>query len=106
MSDELAGAMRERVTHLLPGDRDAAGAPTAFVEGEELWAAIVPERPRIGVRGERRAQAERWKVTLRAGAGVHVGDRLHWRDAAYDVVSVIADPRLMERQDLLMERLS
>lgn len=99
MSGELAGRLRERVALERRSDgRDALGGAT----GEwnplgESWAAIEPHGSGPTAAGEAASAMPRWRVTMRAGIDMMVGDRLHWGVKRLRVRAMLADPMQADR---------
>jgi len=99
MSAELAGRLRNRVAiERRETDRGAlGGANGAWVPIGHAWADLVPAGTGEPVAGEARNMAPRWRVTLRTGADVVVGDRLVWRGRRLKVRRRSEDPTLPDR---------
>jgi len=99
MSGELAGRLRNRVAIERRGtDRGALGeASGGWVATGHAWADLAPAGTGEPVAGEARNMAPRWRVTLRNGAAVAIGDRLVWRGRKLRVRRRIEDPALPDR---------
>lgn len=99
MSGELAGRLSELVTiQRRGGDRDAlGGASGAWTAIGDRWASLAPQQSGPLMAGDALDARPRWRVTLRAGSGVAVGDRLGWRGRMLGVRGVVDDPALPDR---------
>ena len=95
----FAGALRERVTIWRRAEaRDAlGGASGTWTAGASVWAAVRPGGREPPVEAEARSAAPRWRVTLRAGAGARVGDRIGWRGRWLLVAGLVEDPATPDR---------
>lgn len=96
---ELSGRLRERIAILRRDEaRDAlGGADGGWRAMGDAWAAIEPAGTGAPVAGEAIRARPRWRVTVRAGAGLMPGDRIRWRGAVLRVRQATADPRLPDR---------
>jgi head-tail adaptor len=105
MSGELAGRLTERVTiERRGGERDAlGGASGAWTALGTRWAGLAPQPGGPLVVGEALDAAPRWRVILRAGSGVAVGDRLVWRSRRLAVRGVTDDPARPDRTTIEAE---
>ncbi len=104
MADELAGGLDERVAieNWIEARDDAGGDAGHWQLTAGAWAAILPDGGGRAL-GEARQASRRWRVTLRAPAGVSLATRLIWRGAALAVLAVEADPRAPEQVVLRCE---
>jgi len=105
MSGELAGRLRERIAIVRREPiRDAGGgASEGWATIGPAWAAIEPDGSGDLTAGDARAASPRWRVTLRLGADVTVGDRLTWGQRRMRVRRRIDDPATPDRFTLHAE---
>lgn len=96
---ELTGRLRSRVTiERREPLRDAlGGASGEWGAIGNAWAELVPDGTGAAQVGDARSMAPRWRVTLRAGPVVAIGDRLVWRGRRLRVRQRIEDPGLPDR---------
>ncbi|MDB5685368.1 MAG: hypothetical protein JWM75_3066 [Sphingomonas bacterium] len=99
MSAELAGRLRERITiERRETTRDAVGGTSGgWTPIGEWWAAVAPDGSGDIVAADRRTAAARWRITLRTGADLRIGDRLTWRGTRMRVRRRIDDPAQPDR---------
>ena len=99
MSGELAGRLRSRVTILRRvTTRDAIGGSAGdWVTIGQAWAGLTPDGTSEPTVGDAPSAALRWKVTLRTGADVTIGDRLLWRGRVLRVRRLSDDPAEPDR---------
>ena len=106
MSDEMAGALRERVAIEAWTDvRDEAGAVAGYWQGCGLaFAAVTPDAAAVrNVAGEARRSTRRWRVTLRRPVAVGLTSRLIWQGLVLSILAVEDDARLPDRVVLRCE---
>jgi head-tail adaptor len=105
MSEELAGALRERVAiETWVASRDNAGADAGHWQASgSAAAAVVPDGRATSPQGEARRSGQRWRVTLRAPAGTGLLSRLIWQGRVLAVLAAESDPRRPDRQTLICE---
>ncbi len=99
MSAEFAGLLRERVA-LEHWQGDPEGG--AWVAAGEHWASLVPHEAQTQVVGEGRSSRSRYRLMLRS-IGVTLAHRFLWRDRVLAVVRLEPDPRMPDRQTLIVE---
>lgn len=103
MSGQLASGLAGRLrAFVMLERRDPArdaigGAAGDWVEVGDRWVSIEPMGAGPAVAGEALSTARRWRVTLRAGSGVEVGDRIVWPGAPLRVRGVLDDPAWPDR---------
>ena len=102
---ELAGTLRERLTleRRAAGRDGMGGADGAWSTIGTVWAALEPRTSGPAVQGDALDMRPRWRVTLRAGSGIAVGDRLVWRARYLRVRGVTDDPALPDRTSVEAE---
>jgi head-tail adaptor len=95
MSEEFAGALRERVAiERRLGDRDVwAGARGRWAYDGAAWVAVSPLMPGEAVSADALSSLPRWRVTMRKREGISATTRLVWRGKFLGVKAVISDPR-------------
>lgn len=105
MTEEFAGALRERVSiERRLGDRDVwAGARGRWAYDGAAWAAVSPLMPGDGVSADAVSILPRWQVKMRKREGIGSASRLVWRGKFLGVRAVISDPRQPEQMLLTCE---
>jgi head-tail adaptor len=105
MTDEFAGALRERVMiEQRLGTRDLiAGATGEYGFDGAAWVAVVPLNEAALVVGESLAAMPRYEVTMRKREGISQRTRLWWQNAYLIVQRVACDPRTPGRMILTCE---
>jgi head-tail adaptor len=95
MTDELAGALRERVSiERRLADRDIwAGARGRWVYDGSAWVAVSPLAPGDPDAADALTALPRWRITMRKREGIGPQTRLVWRGRFLAVRSLISDPR-------------
>lgn len=106
-ASELAGLLRRRVTiERRDGARDAlGGGDGAWTVVAMRWAAIEPDGTGDAVAGEAADAAARFRVTLRPGVQVSIGDRVGWVGRALRVRAIVEDPGRPDRIVLRVEEI-
>ena len=105
MSAEFAGALRERlgIERLASTPGDDGNATLAWLPDGEAWAALAPAGPPDGIVGEGQTSRPRYRLTLRARAGLGLASRFRWLGRVLTVLRVEPDPRRADRITLLVE---
>ncbi len=104
---EFAGSLSERVTvEALTGERNSLGAqvPEYVVVARSL-AAVAPEGVGAETEGQALSAMARFRVTIRVREGIHVGQRLRWRERLLIIRQRIDDPALPDRITLRCEEI-
>jgi head-tail adaptor len=99
MSEELAGALNERVQVLRwIGGRDATGGSSGYWHPVTTrYASIsLDGSPFLTERGGTQRSVRRWRVVMRRDAAISAADQLHWRDMVFVIQTVENDPRAPE----------
>ena len=96
---ELTGRLRSRIAI---ERRDAARDPLGGASGDWIpighaWAELAPDGTGDPVAGDARGMMPRWRVTLRTGSDVAIGDRILWRGRRLRVRRRIEDPAVPDR---------
>lgn len=93
---EVAGALKARVDLWRRDEtRDPAGQQAdAWLPAGTVWARIVAEKqPGLsGLVADARHHARRWRLTLRARDGLHLGMRATWQALDLVVTGIDIDP--------------
>lgn len=107
MTEELAGALRERVAiERRLGDRDIwAGARARWAYDGAAWVAVTPLAPAAQTAGEALAGLPRWRVTMRKREGIGAESRLVWRGRFLAVRGIESDPAEPARMRLTCEEM-
>ena len=102
MSEEFAGALRERVNiEQRSSARDAiASATGSYTFDGAAWAAVLPLNEAATVEADSLSAMPRWQVTMRKREGISQRTRLWWRNRYLAVRAVACDPRVPGRMIL------
>lgn len=104
---EFAGSLREVVViEELIDRRTASGLQDqGWLEVAECHAAIVPDGSGAEAEGAALSALARFRVTIRSGPAVAVGQRVRWSELNMSVRQVITDPRRADRVVLRCEEM-
>lgn len=107
MSQEFAGALRERITIEQPRlTRDALGGRVGgWTHDGAAWARVTPLVPAGQTAADALAALPRWLVTLRKRTGIVPGTRLVWRGRYLIVRTGISDPEMPAQLVLTCEEM-
>lgn len=102
MTDTI-GQMRARVRLYAPArdDDDLGGGPRTWTDEGAVWAWIAPTGATETAAFDRADPIARYRVSMRARAGVRAGWRLAWGARSFRIASVIDEANA--RQALICE---